>query len=323
MPVKTEAGAQNQMTFREVMVEYGSVIVFGALLLFNIIVTPNFLSLSTILLIVKQSTSLLFVAVGMTIVISAGGTDISAGSMMALSGIIVALGLRSGGNFYVYVLISLAVCACIGAFNGVLIAKTGVQPIILTLVMQIAIRGLAVLIANSKVYSLSKYPIIAFLGLKRFADVVPVQAIFFVLVAALGLFLVRKTVFGKYVEGIGGNARAARLAGVRTTMVIISVYVASTLFAGCAGILEMARNGALDPNELGKLFELDAIAAVAIGGTSMKGGKARMLGSIMGCVIMTMIGTTVNMNGVPFAVSNLIKAAIIIGSLMIQREKNT
>ncbi len=323
MNSKISAGSLKKMSLREIFIEYGSVIAFALLLLFNIAVTPNFLSLSTILLIVKQSTTLLFVAVGMTIVISAGGTDISAGSMMAFSGIICALGLRGGGNFFVYALLALAACAVVGAFNGVLIAKTGVQPIILTLVMQIVMRGVTVLIANSKVYSLSKYPIISFIGLKRFWNVVPVQTFFFIFVAAFGLFLVRKTVFGKYVEAIGGNARAARLAGVKTTLITILVYVASTLFAGCAGILEMARNGALDPNELGMLFELDAIAAVVIGGTSMKGGRARIFGSIMGCVIMTMIGTTVNMNGVPFAVANLIKAAIIIVSLAIQREKNS
>jgi ribose/xylose/arabinose/galactoside ABC-type transport system permease subunit len=322
MEAKIKLLSDNKMTAREILVEYGSVIAFFILLLFNILVTPNFLSVNTLLLIIKQATSLLFVSVGMTLVISAGGIDNSAGSMMAFCGIIVATGLKSGGNFFVLLGIALLACALIGAFNGFLIAKVGVQPIILTLVMQIAVRGLTVLIADSKVYSLSRYPVISFLGLKRFWNVVPVQTIFFVAVALLGIFLVKETVFGKYVESIGGNARAARLAGVKTVMVVMAVYVASALFAGCAGILEMARNGAMDPNELGKLFELNAIASVAIGGTSMRGGKARMLGTVMGCIIMTMIGTTVNMNGIPFAASNLIKAAIIIASLMIQREKN-
>ena len=157
--------------------------------------------------------------------------------------------------------------------------------------------------------------------MRRRAGGVPIQAIFFCIAAILGLFLINRTTLGKYVVAIGGSERAARLAGIRTVLIIVTVYTLSAVFAGMAGILEMARNGALDPSELGKLYELDAIAGVAIGGTSMKGGKARVLGSIMGCVLMIMVGTTVNMNGIPFAVSNIIKAAIIIFSLAIQREK--
>ena len=323
--VKTpnEGALQNakRLSMREIFIEYGAAIALGALVLINIIFTKNFLSVDTLFLIIRQSTPILFVTIGMTIVISAAGTDISAGSMMAFSGLIVAMGLKSGGNFIVYCIIALAACAMIGLFNGLLIAKTGVQPIIHTLVMQIVIRGATVMLAKSSVFVLNSYPEIKWLGLHRFNGNIPVQTIFFAFVAILGIFIINKTTLGKYVEAIGGSEKAARLAGVRTVGVTIAVYVLSAVFAGGAGILEMARNGALDPNELGKLYELDAIAGVAIGGTSMKGGKARVLGSILGCIIMIMIGTTVNMNGIPFAASNIIKALVIIISLAIQRDK--
>ncbi len=312
---------KQKLTASEIFVEYGAAIALAALILFNIIFTKNFLSVNTLFTIIKQSTPILFTTIGMTIVISAGGTDISAGSMMGFCGIICALSLSAGMNFYLSVLLSLALCALIGIFNGLLIAKAGVQPIILTLVMQIVMRGVTVMLADSKVFPLNSYPEVKTLGLGRLAGGVPIQAIFFCIAAILGLFLINRTTLGKYVEAIGGSERAARLAGIRTVLIIVTVYTLSAVFAGMAGILEMARNGALDPSELGKLYELDAIAGVAIGGTSMKGGKARVLGSIMGCVLMIMVGTTVNMNGIPFAVSNIIKAAIIIFSLAIQREK--
>lgn len=315
---------KEKKSVREIFVEYGAAIALGILVLFNIIFTPNFLSINTLWLIIKQATPILFMTIGMTLVLSSGGIDISTGSMMAFCGIIVALGITNGGNFVLFCLLGLLACAVIGAFNGFLIAEVGVQPVILTLVMQIVMRGVTLLLAKSSVFVLSnatQYPEIRFLGLYRFPGKVPSQTLFFIIIILIGLFIVNKTTLGKRIEAVGANQKAARLAGINTTGVIIAVYVLSAVLAGCCGILEMSRNAALDPNELGKLYELDAIAGVAVGGTSMKGGKANIVGSIMGCIIMIMVGTTVNMNGVPFAVANLIKAGIIIVSLAIQREK--
>ena len=313
---------KEKMTFREIFISYGAVIALAGLIVFNGIVTKNFLSLNTLWLVIKQSTPILFMTVGMTFVISSGGIDISTGSMMAFCGIIVSLGITNGGNFWVWCLIGLAACAAIGVFNGFLISSVGVQPVILTLVMQIVMRGVTVLMAKSSVFVLGGYPEIKTLGIYRFPGRVPIQIVFFIFIVIVSVFVLRKTLLGKYVEAVGSNPKAARLTGVRTVAVIITVYVISAVLAGSCGILEMCRNAALDPNELGKLYELDAIAGVAVGGTSMKGGKANIVGSIAGCLIMVLIGTTVNMNGIPFATSNIIKAAIIIFALAIQRERS-
>ena len=313
---------KEKMTFREIFISYGAVIALAVLIVFNGIVTKNFLSLNTLWLVIKQSTPILFMTVGMTFVISSGGIDISTGSMMAFCGIIVSLGITNGGNFWVWCLIGLAACAAIGVFNGFLISSVGVQPVILTLVMQIVMRGVTVLMAKSSVFVLGGYPEIKTLGIYRFPGRVPIQIVFFIFIVIVSVLVLRKTLLGKYVEAVGSNPKAARLTGVRTVAVIITVYVISAVLAGSCGILEMCRNAALDPNELGKLYELDAIAGVAVGGTSMKGGKANIVGSIAGCLIMVLIGTTVNMNGIPFATSNIIKAAIIIFALAIQRERS-
>lgn len=314
------ATMKKDFNFSRFFVEYGAIISLGALLLFNIIVTPNFVKPGTFITIIKQATPILFTTIGMTLVISSGGTDISAGSMMAFAGEIVTISLLSGSSFGFSVSKSLLLCLAVGIFNGVLIAKVGVQPIILTLVMQIVMRGVTVILVKARVYPVNRFPAVRWLGLGDIFGTIPSQFIFFILASAIGIFLINKTVFGKYVEAIGESPKAARLSGIKTVAVIIAIYALSALFAGIGGILEMARNGAMDPNELGRLYEMDAIAGVAIGGTPMKGGKAKVIGSIMGCLLMIMIGTTVNMNGVPYSASNIIKSAIIIFSLIIQRE---
>lgn len=306
---------------REFMIEYGAVIALAILVVFNCAFTKNFMSLNTLFLVIKQAAPILFMTIGMTFVIASGRTDISTGSIMAFCGMIVASGITNGGNFIVWLVIALLACACIGIFNGLLISKVGVQPIILTLVMQIVIRGVTVLMAKSSIFSLNGYPEIRFLGLYRLPGNIPVQTIFVAAIVIASVFIQRKTIFGKYVEALGNNPKASRLTGIDTVLVTVLVYVVSAVLAGICGVLEMSRNAALDPNELGKLYELDAIAGVAIGGTAMKGGKANIIGSVVGCVIMVLIGTTVNMNGIPFAASNIIKAVIIILSLTIQYEK--
>lgn len=318
----TNGKQKEKLSFREIFISYGAVIALVLLVLFNILFTKNFGSLNTLWLVVKQATPILFMTVGMTFVISSGGIDISTGSMMAFCGIIVSLGITSGGNFVIWSLIALIACGLVGVFNGFLIAYVGVQPVILTLVMQIVMRGVTVLLAKSSVFVLNGYPAVKTLGLYRFPGRVPIQIVFFIAIVIVSIFVLRKTLLGKYVEAVGSNPRAARLTGVRTIGVIVLVYVISAVLAGGCGILEMCRNAALDPNELGKLYELDAIAGVAVGGTSMKGGKANIIGSIAGCLLMVLIGTTVNMNGIPYATSNIIKAAIIIFALAIQRERS-
>ena len=315
------------LTAREIFMRYGAGIALALLLLINICITRNFLSLNTLWLIVRQATPPLFMAIGMTLVISSGGIDISTGSMMAFAGFIVAKGITSGGNFWLFTILALIACGLVGAFSGFLIGKCKVQPVILTLVMQIVMRGVTVMLAQSNVFPLDRktlYPEVNLLGVYRFpGDArVPIQLVFFIAVIIIGIILVQKTVLGKRIEAIGGNERAARLSGINTVRVITIVYVLSAVFAACCGILTMCRNAALDPNELGTNYEMEAIAAVAVGGTSMKGGKANVIGAIMGCVIMILIGTTVNMNGLPYAVANIIKAIVIIVALAIQREKN-
>ncbi len=308
---------KEKMTFREIFISYGAVIALAVLIVFNGIVTKNFLSLNTLWLVIKQSTPILFMTVGMTFVISSGGIDISTGSMMAFCGIIVSLGITNGGNFWVWCLIGLAACAAIGVFNGFLISSVGVQPVILTLVMQIVMRGVTVLMAKSSVFVLGGYPEIKTLGIYRFPGRVPIQIVFFIFIVIVSVFVLRKTLLGKYVEAVGSNPKAARLTGVRTVAVIITVYVISAVLAGSCGILEMCRNAALDPNELGKLYELDAIAACVVGGISFTGGIGKISGVVVGVFIFTALTYSLTTLGIDTNLQFVFSGIIILVAVML------
>ena len=310
------------LTAREIFMRYGAGIALALLLLINICITRNFLSLNTLWLIVRQATPPLFMAIGMTLVISSGGIDISTGSMMAFAGFIVAKGITSGGNFWLFTILALIACGLVGAFSGFLIGKCKVQPVILTLVMQIVMRGVTVMLAQSNVFPLDRktlYPEVNLLGVYRFpGDArVPIQLVFFIAVIIIGIILVQKTVLGKRIEAIGGNERAARLSGINTVRVITIVYVLSAVFAACCGILTMCRNAALDPNELGTNYEMDAIAAVAVGGTSMKGGEGSMVGTLIGIFIIGVIANGLNLLGVAQGPQRMVKGLIIVVAVII------
>jgi ribose transport system permease protein len=148
------------------------------------------------------------------------------------------------------------------------------------------------------------------------------QFFFIFLVVLFVYFVMEKMLFGRYVQSVGDNPSSARLAGINTVRTIIFVYMFSALFAGAAGIIETSRLNAADGNAVGRLAELDAIAAVAVGGTSMLGGRAHVFGTIVGALIMQLITISVNMNNIPFEMAQIIKAVVIIVAVFLQREKS-
>jgi ribose transport system permease protein len=180
-------------------------------------------------------------------------------------------------------------------------------------------RGIAQLFNDGVVISFygDKYSAI---GVYRVGGVVPIQVVILAVTLAIALFIIHKTTFGCRVQAIGDNKQASWLAGVDTTLALIAVYVTNALLAGLAAAFETLRMCSADPNNIGKAIELDCIAAVALGGTSMAGGRARLAGTIVGALVMQLITTMVNMNNVPFAFSLVIKAVIIVIALYAQRE---
>jgi ribose/xylose/arabinose/galactoside ABC-type transport system permease subunit len=297
---------------------YGALAALILLLLINVAFTPNFAAYDNFRNILVQVTPTMLVAIGMTFVIATGGIDLSVGSIMAIASAIGAVSLDYGAT--VAVLLALVVALAIGIFNGLLISGFKIQPIIITLALLISGRGIAQVISNGgQVISFSD-PTFGFLG-QGLVFGIPFQIILLVVVTAFAIFLLRSTVFGRYVIAVGGNEEAARLSGIRVNRTKITVYAISGFLAGLAGLIYTARLGASDASKVGDGIELDAIAATVVGGTSLSGGRATIVGTVIGALIMIVITTSFNMNNLKFPYSLVIKAAIILFAVYIQRPK--
>ena len=305
----------------DIVRKYGALIVLIALILVNAFVTRNFLRLNTMWNLFIQSFAVIIISLGMTLVIATGGIDISVGSTMALASIIFAKMLIT---YEMNILVSLGtalLAACVfGLFNGLLVGIFDFQPIVATLILMISGRGIAQQVNNGAVLSFygNKF---ADIGIYRIGGKVPIQVVFIAIAVAAIAFLARKTTFGTYVQAIGDNKTASKLVGLRTSRVLIGTYVLCALLAGCAACFETLRLCSADPNNIGSGIELDCIAAVAIGGTSMSGGKAVIWGTVVGALVMQLITIMMNMNNIFYAYALVIKSFIIIVALYLQKEK--
>ncbi len=296
----------------------GAVIALVALVLLNAIFTPNFATAANAWNILWQVSSVVLVAVGMTLVIATAGIDLSVGSVMAIAGAVVATQIGLGAP--AAVLLALVAGAAVGLVNGSLTARSGIQPIVVTLATLIAGRGLAQVLSNDGQLVPVRDAALEALGRARLGPV-PVPVIIAAVVVALAVFALRKTPFGRYVLAAGGNPEAARLAGVPVRRTIITVYMLSALLASIAGILEAARLGASDAAKIGLNIELDAIAAAVVGGTALTGGRATIMGTVVGALVMQVIATSFNMLLIPYAWSLVLKATIIVIAVYFQRPK--
>lgn len=325
MPASANAPAAEEdfrgsVDWKEFFNKYGTVVFFVVLIVFNAFKTPNFVSPGTLKNTLVQVFPVMLVALGMTMVISSGGIDISVGAVMVIAGAVTARLYTSGVGLAPALLLS-AVAACLcGLFSGVLIARFRIQPIIVTLGVMIAGRGGAHIIAGKLSTSLLYTPFGNF-GSYWVGGVVPIQVVLVLLVIGAMYLVVRKTNFAKRVEAIGDNPRAARLVGINTALVTVGVYVLCAFLCAVAGNMEAARVTCVNVGNLGKLIELDAIAAVAIGGTPFSGGRARVLGTALGAIVVQLVTVMVTMNKMPFNYSLVFKAVIVVIALWAQRKR--
>lgn len=302
---------------------YGALLALVLLVLLNLLFTPNFAASNNFWNILLQVTPTMLVAVGMTFVIATSGIDLSVGSVMAIASALAATNLDRGVG--VAILLALAVSFLLGALNGALIAGFRIQPIIVTLALLISGRGIAQVISHGGQLIPFSNPGFEYLG-KGHVGPIPFQVLVMILIIAAAVFLLRMTSFGRYVLAMGGNEAAARLAGVKIHRTKLLVYALSGLLAGIAGLIETARLGASDAAKVGLNIELDAIAAVVVGGTTLAGGRATVAGTVIGALIMQVLTTSFNMGPlglrpVPFSWALVFKAAIIIFAVYIQRRR--
>ena len=291
----------------------------GTLLLLitlNVLFTPHFATTSNVWNVLLQVATVVLVAVGMTFVIGSGGIDLSVGSVMALAGAIAAVTL--GHGVLLAAGAAFAGATLVGILNGTLIARLRVQPIVVTLATLIACRGLAQVISHEGELVTIDDPSMLLLGRGHIGPV-PVPVLVALVAVSGAVYLLRLTPFARYVLAVGGNREAARLAGVPVQGTLVTVYAMSAALAAVAGLVVAARLGASDAAKIGQNMELDAIAAVVVGGTALSGGRATVLGTIAGALIMQVIATSFNMLLVPYAWSLALKAAIILVAVYVQR----
>jgi len=312
-----EAGnSKDTKNYVSFFAKYGVVIALLFLIVLNIFITPNFLNLNNFNNIIVQSTSTMLVALSMTIVIATRGMDISVGSIMALSSVMFVMLIDYG--IFIALLGAMIIGLMAGIFNGVIVSYFNIEPLILTLATMMTIRGIAQLITNGTVITYYHEGFDKF-SYYKIMDVIPIQLIIVVIAIMLFYFIANRMTFGKYVEAIGDNLKAAKLSGINISLTLISVYALAGVMSGFSGLLETGRLSATDANNIGKLIELDAIAATAIGGTVLTGGKPYIMGTVAGVFIMQIITTMVNMNGIPYAYSMIVKTLIIIFAVYIQK----
>jgi ribose transport system permease protein len=305
---------------------YGTLIALLLLVIFNLAFTRNFATLQTLNVNLTQVCTIVIVATGMTLVIATGGIDLSVGSIMAIAGAIAPLiFLSSAFGEHVALAVAVAMIAAIlaatlcGLFNGWLVAQFRIQPIVATLVLFIAGRGIAQALTNSNL-QVFKVPEFQWIGLGRPLGI-PVQVIVMVVLVAFAAWMLRRTRFGRSILATGGNERAAELSGIPVKSTKLAVYAISGFCAGIAGLVIIAINSASDANLVGLGMELDAIAAVAVGGTLLSGGRATIVGTLIGALTIQLVRYTLLANGVPDAAALVVKAAIIVLAVWLQQQR--
>lgn len=287
---------------------------FVVVVLFSI-VTDTFLTEANLLNILRQTAPLMIVAVAMTFVITTAGIDLSVGSILALVNALAAISLQAGLPWPFVVVLMLFVGIAIGALQGFFIAYEGIPAFIVTLAGLSAVRGTALWL--TKGYSIPIDPRSLFNEIGRgWVFGAPLPAIIAVVVLVAGYVVFNETTFGRYVTGIGANAEAVRRAGVNTRRIALTVYALSGLAASMAGLIIAARLGSGSSNA-GVGFELDVIAAVVLGGTSLFGGRGTITGSMLGALTVAVIGNGLILSHLSPFLTPIVEGVIILAAIWI------
>ena len=314
--------------WREYGQTYGTLVALIVLIVINVIITPHFLSPNTINTNLYQVAETMIVAMGMTLVIATGGIDLSVGSVMAIAGVLAALMLRDNslhigtgfGASLLIIVIAVLIAGLFGLFNGLLVTIFRIQPIVATLILFIAGRGFASAMANGFVNFSD--PLFSYIGTGTVIGI-PFQAIVMLIISIIFMWLVRTTVFGRAVVATGGNEPAARLAGISVARVKLTVYIIIGLLSGLAGVFYVANNNSAEAPGIGLGMELNAIAAVAVGGSSFTGGQANVIGTFIGALFIQLLNATLIANNVSADIARVVEALVIILAVYLQTQRKS
>jgi ribose transport system permease protein len=280
--------------------------------------SDDFLTSDNLLNVLRQASIVGVLAIGMTFVIATAGIDLSVGSMVAAAAI-------AGGQFvdsgsFVFFLAALGMGILLGGVNAGAVAYGRVPPFMATLAMLLAARGIALWMSDKTPISIFELDGIRWFGTGEVIGI-PSSAVVFLVITAIGWVLLNRTRYGRYVVAVGGNREAARIAGVKVRPIIFSVYVLSGICVAIAAVMLTGRLASASPL-VGNLYELDAIAAVVIGGTSLAGGRATIIGTFLGVITFALIFNLLTLMGLAVEIQQITKGAIILAAVLVQRRES-
>lgn len=303
--------------YKEYLDKYKSLIGLVLLCIIITFVTPSFLTVANITNVFTQVSVNAIIAVGMTFVILTGGIDLSVGSTLAISGALGASIIKSTNNILLAIIVAAIVGILIGLVNGILIAKGKLQAFIVTLATMTIFRGATLVFTNGT--PISKLPE-SFLNIGNAKlGFIPVPVIITIVIAAISIYILSQTKFGRYLYALGGNEESAKLSGINTDKIKVLTYVVSGFVSAIAGVIITSRIGSASPNA-GTGFELDAIAAVVIGGTSLAGGEGKISGTIIGALIIGVLNNGLNLMNVSPFYQSIVKGLVILIAVLLDKK---
>ncbi|CAH1604761.1 MULTISPECIES: ribose ABC transporter permease [Vibrio] len=320
MSKPTEANNKKLFT-KEWLIEQKSLIALIFLIVVVSFLNPNFFTVDNILNILRQTSVNAIIAVGMTLVILTAGIDLSVGSVLALCGAFAASMIALEVPVLIAVPTALFAGAALGAISGIIIAKGKVQAFIATLVTMTLLRGVTMVYTDGRPISTGftdTADAFAWFG-TGYALGIPVPVWLMVIVFAAAWYLLNHTRFGRYVYALGGNESATRLSGINVDRVKIGVYAICGMLAALAGIIVTSRLSSAQPTA-GMGYELDAIAAVVLGGTSLMGGKGRIMGTLIGALIIGFLNNALNLLDVSSYYQMIAKAVVILLAVLVDNK---
>lgn len=314
---------QNKLDIKELLIKYKSLVGLLALIAIVSVLSPSFLSTKNIFNILRQTSVNGIIAAGMTFVILTGGIDLSVGSILAISGAICASILVNGQNIVIAVLAALLVGAVVGFLNGFIITKGKLQPFIATLATMTILRGLTLVYTDGKPITLGSGELALNFGQIGGGKIlgIPTPALIMILVFLVCAYVLKNTKMGRYTYALGSNEEATKLSGLNTDKIKIAVYTLSGILASIAGIIITSRLFSAQPTA-GDGYELDAIAAVVLGGTSLTGGKGKITGTIIGALIIGVLSNALNILDVSSYYQMMVKGAVILIAVLLDRKSN-
>jgi ribose transport system permease protein len=305
---------------QSILQKLGPIIGLLVIIVIISIMSPSFLSLNNILNVLRQVSINALIAFGMTFIILTGGIDLSVGSILALTGAVTAGLMASGVDPILAMLVGLVLGAVLGAINGLIIAKGKVAPFIATLATMTIYRGLTLVYTEGRPISgLGDSMAFQMLG-KGYMLGIPVPVVTMAISFIVLYFILKKTTFGRRVYAVGGNEEASILSGINADRIKIYVYALTGLLAALASLILTSRLNSAQPTA-GNMFELDAIAAVVLGGTSLTGGRGWIVGTLIGALIIGVLNNGLNLIGVSSFFQQVVKGAVILLAVLLDRKK--